>query len=350
MADAIYRQWVLLRKIPRQSTKLSTRALWERLRGEGFEVTKRTVERDLLALSATGLFGFTAEEQGGTTYWFWPDGAAAIDIPGLDPATALALVLAREHLEPLLPAATLDLLAPYFKRGEQVLDADAGHKLGAWRRKVRTVSRGPQLAKPKILPAVNAAVTEALLHERRLRARYRRRDSEVAEERELHPLGLVAKDGVLYLVATAKDHVNPYQFALHRFESAEVLQHQAKKVVGFTQDRYVDEQAAFSYPGTRKTINLVADFTRDAVAHLRERPLSSDQTLIEQPDGHILLTATILPRSANRQALAQSLPQARLSWVAALSIDWRQDNEPLRRLLSHRPSDPHRLYWFPGGG
>lgn len=291
MTDAIYRQWVTLRAIPREPQRANTRTIWSRVKDEGYAVTKRTLERDLAALSIQ--FGFTSETESLTTYWFWPKDTATLDVPGLDPASALALVLSREHLQPLLPASVLALLAPYFKRAEAVLDEQTGHRLGAWRKKVRTVSRGPQKITPIVAPAVHATVTEALLRELKIKTRYRSRDADSAKELMLNPLGLVARDGMLYLIATAWDYPDAYQYALHRFASAELLEERGIVPKGFKLDRYVGEQAAFSYPLSDKPIQLVADFDSDAAAHLRERPLSRDQVVETVSDTTVRLTAMV---------------------------------------------------------
>lgn len=291
MADAVYRQWLLLRRIPRTPRRASTRALWEKLRDEDHRVSKRTVERDLLALAAH--FPLTSETIGATTHWFWPEHAAAFDVPGLDPSGALALVLAHEHLETLLPASTLDVLAPHLRRAREVLNAEAGKRLGGWRSKVRAIARGPALLVPKVQPSIHAAVTDALLREKRLRARYCSRQTEGAKEYELNPLALVTKDGVLYLIATARDYDTPFQYALHRFTSAEATDDPAQRPAGFSLARYIDEQAAFSYPEGGGMIRLVADFDADVAAHLAERPLARDQTLTECSDGRVRVSANV---------------------------------------------------------
>jgi hypothetical protein len=44
-----------------------------------------------------------------------------------------------------------------------------------------------------------------------------------AKTMRLHPLGLVIRESLYYLIATANDYENPVQFALHRLSSAEVV-------------------------------------------------------------------------------------------------------------------------------
>ncbi|MDD5295822.1 MAG: hypothetical protein PHU46_02815 [Rhodocyclaceae bacterium] len=119
--DTLLRQWQTLRLIPRHPARISAGDLRERLVAEGFEVGKRTVERDLLALSR--LFPLVADERSKPFGWSWQKDAPAFDLPGVAPSEALTLLMAREHLRPLLPASVLSRMQPYFRMAEQKLDA-----------------------------------------------------------------------------------------------------------------------------------------------------------------------------------------------------------------------------------
>ncbi len=322
MTDAVYRQWLLLRRIPREPRRASIRELWQALSDTGHGVTKRTVERDLLALSAQ--FGITCDQDGAATQWYWPRDASALDVPGLDPAGALALVLAQEHVEPLLPTAAVEQLTPYLRRAREVLEQDSGRRLGAWRRKVRIVSRGPSLLKPQIAPQVHAAIADALLRECLIEAEYRGKHAEGVRRIVLAPLGLVAKHDVLYLVATSDGAATPFQYALHRFVSATSLDQPATPLRGFSMDRYVDEEMAFGYPHGSAPIRLIVDFEADAAIHLRERPLSTDQTLVERDDGRMRLSATVTDTEELRWWLLGFGPGAEVVAPVGLRKEFRR--------------------------
>jgi predicted DNA-binding transcriptional regulator YafY len=49
--DTQLRQWAMLRRIPQHPRQITALELTGRLESEGFEVSKRTVERDLHSLS-----------------------------------------------------------------------------------------------------------------------------------------------------------------------------------------------------------------------------------------------------------------------------------------------------------
>src|ERR1022692_4547324 len=133
--DTLLRQLAMLRYIPQHPRQITARELTERVEAEGFEVSKRTVERDLLSLSE--IFPLISNERSRPYGWSWSKDAEAFALPGMSPLQALTLELAHDHLANLLPASLLDTLAPYFKCAEGVLSSGEGlKKLASWRKKV----------------------------------------------------------------------------------------------------------------------------------------------------------------------------------------------------------------------
>lgn len=290
--DTLYRQWAMLQRLPRYPRSLSTQEMVGYLRDQGFPVTSRTVERDLAKLLT--IFGYTSEEDGRSYRWFWPLGFKTIDIPGLDPSTALAFSLAEKHLAHLLPPPTMDLLAPYFRRADEVLEESRAISLGQWRDKVRVIGIGPRLQPATVDEAIQRRVYEALLRERRLELTYAPRGETEPKTYEFSPLALVSRQGVHYLVGPFWTYDNVVQIALHRIREASITDRQAYVPAGFDIDRYIEEHAEFSYPTGTGHIRLDVLFTEDAAKHLEERPLSDDQTLEPHDNDRIRLKATVL--------------------------------------------------------
>ncbi len=69
MADAMLRQWSLLRSIPRSPRRVDTRTLLRRLREDGFKVGQRTVQRDLHRLSE--IFPLMLDKRTVPFGWSW---------------------------------------------------------------------------------------------------------------------------------------------------------------------------------------------------------------------------------------------------------------------------------------
>jgi len=216
-----------------------------------------------------------------------------MDIPGMEPTTALAFRLAEEYLAPLLPQATLKHLESHFQRAREVLKPMRGNRLGLWPDKVLVIGRGPDLMPPLVEPEVQDAVYQALLEDRQLAITYRSKDAEKPKSYPLNPLGLVFRDGVVYLVGTAKEYEDVRHFVLHRVSAAKLLDTPCRRPAGFDLTAYVKEQKHFAYPVSKRAIELEALFEANAAVHLAERLLSKDQRLIQQKDGRVLLRTTV---------------------------------------------------------
>lgn len=275
--DLALRQWVLLRSIPRYPRRASTRELREQLLQQGFEVTPRSVQRDLAALSTT--FGYSSEEEGRTLYWFWPQDFGLLDVPGIDPVTALTFTLAEAHLGQVLPSSALQLLAPYFKSARGVLSEHSGSRYSRWADRVRVLGRGPGLSVPQVAPSVLTAVEHSMLSDRVLTITYRRRGDADALMHEICARALIVKDGICYLIATYGTQLPPYHFALHRVIEAKVQEQASPRLAGFNLDSYISSVRAFDWPIDKKPIALELEVTGDVRIHLEERELSADQRI-----------------------------------------------------------------------
>ncbi len=289
--DTLLRQWSMLRKVPRYPGSVGTRELKDKLEEEGFRVDIRTIQRDLEKLS--GPFPLASEEQGKAFRWQWAEDGQVMDIPGMEPPAALAFRLAEEYLTPLLPQATLKHLEPHFQRAKEVLGPSRGRRLGLWPDKVRMTARGPILRPPKVRPEVQDAVYQALLNDRQLEVSYKRKDSEQAKSYPLSPLGLVFREGVIYLVCIVKDYADVRHLALHRMSTAKVLDTPCRRPQGFDLDSFIRKNEELAYPVSGKSIRLAALFEGQTAVHLSERPLSKDQRMVPQKDGRVLVQATV---------------------------------------------------------
>ena len=154
MSKTIYRQWLILKSIPKYPQTITSSQLLKKVNDEeGYETTPRTIQRNLNTLR--DYFPFIAVEQEGTNYWFWIKGADAIqNIPGVDPATALTFTLVESYLAPLLPRSSLNLLQPYFDQAKRVLENSTDNRFLSWPNKIAVINPGIKLKTPVIDPEV----------------------------------------------------------------------------------------------------------------------------------------------------------------------------------------------------
>lgn len=288
--DTLPRQWQMLRMIPRYPQKITAKALHEKLQDEQFDVTKRTVERDLLALSE--MFPLVSDERDKPYGWSWSKDAPVFNLPGLSRNEALTLAMVEQHLNSLLPSSTLNQLQPYFKAARQNLsDIPQNERIRSWLNKVRTVPPTQPLLPPSVKPAVQYTVFEALLADRQLEIKYLKRGEEKAVEYRIHPLAAVQRGSITYLYCRVFDYEDLRILALHRIQSAAMLDDAAKAPAGFAIDDAINS-GKFGF-GEGKQIRLEAIFRNGAGEHLFETPLSNDQVLTELEDGSVKLVATV---------------------------------------------------------
>jgi len=297
VSDTLMRQWQMLRMIPWQPIKVSTAELVQRLSEKGFDATQRTIQRDLVRLSE--LYPLTSDERNKPYGWSWMADAKVMDIPGMDSHTALAFWLAEKHLDGMFPKATLRHLQAHFKTATNVLDSAHSDKgTPSWRNKVRVMHRGPGLRVPVINPDVQACVYDSLLRNYRFEVVYKPRESEGTKTYGINPLGIVLKDGLVYLVCTIWDYTDIKLLTLHRMLEAKPVDVPVTVPDGFNLDAYIESgELDFAIGGK---IQLKARFRKGAAFHLEERPLSSDQTLAPENDEWMMLSATVLDTSELR--------------------------------------------------
>jgi predicted DNA-binding transcriptional regulator YafY len=188
LKEALSRQWLMLQWVPRYPHKVTARELVERLCAEDQSVTKRTVERDLAALS--NVFPLMADERSKPFGWSWQKDALRFSLPGMSPMQAMVLTLAHIHLHSLLPAHLLEPLEPYFAQANSTLRHALGKRgLASWSKRVAVVQPTQPMLPPRIDDEDMAVVHAAVAQGRQINLRYRSRSAGKTLNHRVHPLG-----------------------------------------------------------------------------------------------------------------------------------------------------------------
>jgi predicted DNA-binding transcriptional regulator YafY len=276
MSDTTLRYLETLRLIPRHPRKVTAAEVHGQLLGAGFDIDKRSVERDLHKLSAR--FPISCDEGARPTGWFWRDGAADLIAPGLTTTEALELELLARYLKPLLPGGTWASLQPRLSAAKATLKTLADAPLARWRKRVAVLEDGPPLQVPEVAPDTLAAVHEGLLQCRVVAVDYRAAEAEKARRFDLHPVALVYMGQVGYLVAMEWQYDDLRLLALHRMSKPELLDAPARQPADFDLAAYLREHAPFDFAGTGE-LNLQLRVDGWLARHLTERRLSKDQRI-----------------------------------------------------------------------
>lgn len=290
-AETLLRQWHMLRAVPRHPRRIGVPEIRSRLAANGFRVSARTVQRDLIEL--TRVFPLVSDERAKPFGWSWAKNAPLFDVPNLTDQEALTLAMVEDFLRPLLPSALLDELRPHFTAAKKRLTADSGKKGSAsWLGKVAVIQSTQALIPPKIDPQVQRIVTDALLTDRRIGVKYRRKGERELRGYVLSPLGLVQRGPVPYLLACVGEYQDPMSFVMHRFARATLLEAPATRPKDFDLAAYLAKKGILHF-GSEATIALDVLFDAAAAEHLQETPLSLEQSLQTVSDGRVRLRARV---------------------------------------------------------
>ena len=288
MPDTTLRQITMLGLVPRRPPGMTTEALQSALATRDFSVNLRTIQRDLVKLSSP--FPLICD-QGDPPRWYWAPHAEAVTLPGHDPLSALSWQLIEQHLKPLLPRSLIEEIEPHFNAARGFLEQTSAGSFRRWSQRVRILPRSMQLQPPEIAPQVLDVVYQGLLENRQIEVDYTSRSREEPRRLTLHPLALVVRDSVHYLLATVWDFTDIRQLVLHRMNDARLLDDTANEPQDFDLDHYIQE-GGFDYAHGHQ-IKLVARFNAHAGKALLETPLAPDQSHKTLDDGRIEIRATI---------------------------------------------------------
>lgn len=285
--STLSRQWEMMRLVPTRRPGKTSRELREQLASSGYEVSKRTVERDLVELS--GIFPLLCNERSTPYGWHW-DEDARLNIPGMDLAEAVSLGLLEDLLRQLVPPSFYGALEGRFAEARGKLAHLPGNPHARWTDLVRYLPPGIPFLPPEVAPALLREVQDALLQGRQLLVEYATAGESEAREIRLHPLALIQQGVRPYLLATTFNYETPCYFAIHRMVSAVVQDDQAQKPEGFSLDKHLAKGGGQF--GTRGFFTLRARVSPDLASILEETPLSDDQKITKWR-GEQRLSATV---------------------------------------------------------
>lgn len=257
----------------------------------GYEVSRRTVERDLAALACE--YAIECDDRDKPFGWSWRDDAAIPLTPDMDLPQALALLMMERESGNLMPHAAREALAPWLAQARQRVQQSGQAKATRWLRKVALHSLGPPLLAPKVASVVLERVTEALFTEVQIEAEYRGAQSTTYRAARLHPLGLIRTGLVTYLVVRFDGYDDARLLALHRMRRVHLLEQAALPPAGFDLNEFIHDGGLNFGDGPATRVRL--RMTGEAAMHLYDTPLSLDQTIdpCDEQDGCVIVTATV---------------------------------------------------------
>ena len=290
------RQWQVLSQLQRNRW-VGTTHIYEQLMMAGFDISLRTVQRDLNALAKR----FPIEKNNANPQgWRWKEDAPLQSLPHMNLSQAVAFNMVEANLTQLLPPVILDELFPWFDLARrQLKNSKVTH---SWIDRVRIEPATQPLIAPHIDLDSKDNIYHALFYQLQINACYTRSNKSEASEYTLNPIAIIQRGVIIYLLATRTDDPDATirTFALHRFDRVEILESAAKTPDNFQLDTYLDEGSmGFSHPlfgelaerGKNTAVEL--QFTQKAGRSLTESKLSDDQIVTSNDDDTLTIKATV---------------------------------------------------------
>lgn len=281
--SAIARQWEILKLLPSEPPGHTVAAIRGRLLADSaVEVTKRTVERDLVDLSR--VLPICCNDKSKPFGWHWLPNTK-VEFPGMTFSEAFSLGLVEDILRALAPPRLLGILERRFQMAQSKLRALHGNRSARWRDLVRYVPPGLAFLPPVIDKRVSGAIYQALLDRRRIVIQYARFGSDETKFHTVDPIAFIQQGARPYLLA-ASAHEHPALYALQRITRAEVTEQVSKPPDGFSLDAFL-ANGGMEF-GAENNIRLKARINEELVRILAETPLSADQRIARGGDVHVL--------------------------------------------------------------
>lgn len=303
---AVERQWHLLDSLPSTAPGKTALELTQLLADAGFDIHKRTVERDLASLASRFPIGASDDKPCG---WYWHS-RKAFDTMGMTVADAFTLHMLDRYLKTILPVATTKQLQPLFELANNKLDVEAdSNGIARWSTLVEVVGAGLPVIPPEINSVILGTIQGALLSREKLKIHYTKVGATTAKEHVIDPVGVVQSGEKTYLVAVNPKYPEPATYALHRIDRADRTHERSTLPKGVSLKRFIDEgKIQFFNEGL---IDLKAKISKVLGNQLAETKLSETQQLSEVEGGYEL--SITLPNSLR-------LRQWLLSWAGHIEV------------------------------
>jgi predicted DNA-binding transcriptional regulator YafY len=293
-ANTLLRQQTLLKFIPANEGIKSAELLYK-LKSEGFEVTQRTLQRDLEVLSQ--YFPIYSETDTKPYLWRWSGlGINRSHIDSLSLTDALSLMLVEKSLQQLLPPSMQRHLQHNFEHSRQLLNTLKDDDNAQWFDKVASVMPDSGFKPPSIDDGLLTEIQGALLKDQTIVVSYLKTKNTTAVEYSLMPLALVQRGHVLYVIAQditkGANTAQIKRFAMHRFQTVTRTHEQGIRPQNFNLQQYLQDGAMQFGNGDKLAFKAIV--TEELAFYLNESPMSDDMKIIQSEDGAYQLSATVI--------------------------------------------------------
>jgi predicted DNA-binding transcriptional regulator YafY len=275
----------IISRLPRAPEKRSIPALHSRLGAAGHRITMRSLQRRLISLMRAHPI---ICDDSSKPYGWSISADSKIALGELSVQEAVALKLSERYLREAMPADLLSDLVGYFAQANAKLKHASLYS--AWLEKVRVVSANQPLLKPYVARNILAVAYDGVLKGQMLNVTYRGAGIAKAKTYDIHPLAIIVRGSVSYLVAQFPWASDVSLMALHRFTSVKATAEKSP-ANDFDIDDFIANGRVGFLPTAKQTLRVC--FYENAGAHLLDTPISPDQKLRKIDEGTHALTVRL---------------------------------------------------------
>ncbi|GGF76186.1 helix-turn-helix transcriptional regulator [Alteromonas lipolytica] len=212
--DTLIRIVSMLGLIPIYPRWTTARQLHESLQAKGFNVSKRTVERDLNNISV--LFELVDFDSPEGKKWSFSREATQTFLPSLSIEEALSLKMTQQHLRLFLPANVFTTLNTLFKKADDVISQQPVYH--QWSKKVAVIPPGLDIKTHDITPEINQVIYSGILNNKMIEVTY----GKLRSPRKIKPLGLIIRNNKLVIPCIFDGYDDIRMIVAHRIKHAQL--------------------------------------------------------------------------------------------------------------------------------
>lgn len=289
-----------------------------------FEVTKRTVYRDLKALEDSG-YPIFSEVIDGPTYWKLDPSFKNVPSITFTQNELMALYFSRKLFREGSPLKQ-DLESAY-KKIESVLSAKHLAKLERIEEMFLPLAK--MTRKVNLSQEIFEPIKQALLFQNPLKLEYRPRKSNNSFPFEVHPYSLLLYQGELYLLCYAPDKNGLRYFALDGIKKVERMMDRFEISESFSLEEFIKVPFGIFHG---KPISVKVVFDSELSDYIKRRTWHPSQRIKELRDGRIVLSFTASGENEIKAWILSFGPKAKV----LLPKSFRQEIEAdLSKTLAH---------------
>ncbi len=292
VTDRLLLALAILKRLPKRGYKTVNDILNE-LKGENWNIERRKIQRLMQSLEASHFIHCEASSKP-FRYKLLPD-SSGLSIAQLSNHESLMLRLAEEYLKDLLPPKLSRSMKSLFDHSRTRLDdrTEESTKLEKqWLKKVMMLNDGPNLMPLSIDLNILETVADALYLNYELEVFYETRNGKQSEK-VIRPLGLVQQGLRLYIAVNQKGRTDYYPMAIHRIKRAAMTKTRFEAPPDFELKNFVQQEKFNFGDGSEVYVEFVL-LDDEAAIHLKETPLSENQTIQLLENGAIKICAKVV--------------------------------------------------------